>query len=233
MRMFDFIRRAVKTGYTLQNPAALEWAVWLHDIIYDPKSSANEADSAELAAQLLEPAGVQPETISKVCQVLGQVSQALLHCCQRTTAAGELLQAACSMHRQHMHHGRRSWSFAPAFRALLVGTGRGSRGSSKGATTTGTVQYSGTIERTVHHHRTAVSTGMYDILPMPMLWQLKLAISSMLLPCRRRCCCRCCCRCCYCCYSCWHSCSTSGATADPGHSGPPPRGGGPGLGPAG
>eukprot|EP00775_Hariotina_reticulata_P003133 gene3133-3411_t len=63
--MFDFIRRAVKAGYTLQNPAALEWAVWLHDVIYDPNSSSNEADSAVLAAQLLQPAGVQPETISK------------------------------------------------------------------------------------------------------------------------------------------------------------------------
>lgn len=35
------------------DPQAVEWAIWLHDIIYDPKSRTNEEDSAAFARSLL------------------------------------------------------------------------------------------------------------------------------------------------------------------------------------
>jgi predicted metal-dependent HD superfamily phosphohydrolase len=49
--MFDFVKRASKAGITLVDPAAVEWAVWFHDIIYQPSSKSNEAESAELAGK--------------------------------------------------------------------------------------------------------------------------------------------------------------------------------------
>jgi predicted metal-dependent HD superfamily phosphohydrolase len=36
LSMFEFIRRAGKSGYQLQQPAAVHWAIWFHDIIYKP-----------------------------------------------------------------------------------------------------------------------------------------------------------------------------------------------------
>jgi predicted metal-dependent HD superfamily phosphohydrolase len=51
MCMFDFVKRASKAGVTLTDPAAVEWAVWFHDIVYEPSSKSNEADSAELAGK--------------------------------------------------------------------------------------------------------------------------------------------------------------------------------------
>jgi hypothetical protein len=37
MSVFDFICFAVKAGVVLQDPAAVDWAVWFHDAVYDPK----------------------------------------------------------------------------------------------------------------------------------------------------------------------------------------------------
>lgn len=65
--MFDFIKRAVKSGYTLQDPAAVDWAVWFHDIVYNPTDAGNnEAQSAELAAGLLSAAGLPADTVNKI-----------------------------------------------------------------------------------------------------------------------------------------------------------------------
>ncbi|KAF6260265.1 hypothetical protein COO60DRAFT_1700389 [Scenedesmus sp. NREL 46B-D3] len=70
MCMFDFIKRASKAGVTLVDPAAVDWAVWFHDIIYHPSSKSNEADSAELAGKLLLPAGVPAETVQKAQRII-------------------------------------------------------------------------------------------------------------------------------------------------------------------
>lgn len=51
MCMFDFVKRASKAGIALVDAAAVEWAVWFHDIVYTPCSKSNEADSAELAGK--------------------------------------------------------------------------------------------------------------------------------------------------------------------------------------
>ena len=40
MSMFDFLRFATRAGVVLQDPAAIDWAVWFHDIIYDPRRYA-------------------------------------------------------------------------------------------------------------------------------------------------------------------------------------------------
>ncbi|KAF8060311.1 hypothetical protein HT031_004847 [Scenedesmus sp. PABB004] len=62
---FDFIRRAVKAGCVLEDPTAVDWAVWLHDAVLVPGSATNEADSAALAGELLLPAGVPPARVAK------------------------------------------------------------------------------------------------------------------------------------------------------------------------
>jgi predicted metal-dependent HD superfamily phosphohydrolase len=46
-----------------QQPLAIEWAIWFHDVIYDTRASDNEEQSAALAAQCLGEAGL-PATLS-------------------------------------------------------------------------------------------------------------------------------------------------------------------------
>jgi predicted metal-dependent HD superfamily phosphohydrolase len=60
MCMFDFVKRASKAGVTLTDPAAVEWAVWFHDIVYQASSKSNEADSAELAGKCKHRSGQTP-----------------------------------------------------------------------------------------------------------------------------------------------------------------------------
>jgi predicted metal-dependent HD superfamily phosphohydrolase len=52
------------------NPARVAAALWFHDVIYDPRSSSNEEDSATLATQCLRGAGVGIETVETVNQLI-------------------------------------------------------------------------------------------------------------------------------------------------------------------
>lgn len=51
------------SGLQLSDPAILEYAIWCHDLYYDPQRSDNEQRSAETACQWLQEAGVDPSRI--------------------------------------------------------------------------------------------------------------------------------------------------------------------------
>lgn len=58
----------------LQNVAteftAVQLAIWFHDIVYDPRRSDNEAQSAVVAEQALRPLGVPAVTLSLVSDLI-------------------------------------------------------------------------------------------------------------------------------------------------------------------
>jgi len=53
-----------------ENPAALEFAAWFHDIIYDPKAKDNEEKSAEYATNILKIIKIPFSTIEKVTKII-------------------------------------------------------------------------------------------------------------------------------------------------------------------
>lgn len=53
-----------------ENPTALEFAAWFHDIIYDPKAKNNEEKSAEYATNILKFIKIPSSTIDKVAQII-------------------------------------------------------------------------------------------------------------------------------------------------------------------
>lgn len=46
------------------------FAIWFHDVIYEPKKSDNEIESAKLAVKLLRELGLNQQTISKIEQMI-------------------------------------------------------------------------------------------------------------------------------------------------------------------
>ena len=54
----------------LNNPFCIEAAIWFHDVIYDPKSSKNEARSAEYAQDFLSSTSVYPTTITTIIHLI-------------------------------------------------------------------------------------------------------------------------------------------------------------------
>jgi predicted metal-dependent HD superfamily phosphohydrolase len=62
----DMFRVAGKLAPSMDDPAALQLAVWFHDAVYDPRAKDNEARSGELAVDLLGPIGVPASTIERV-----------------------------------------------------------------------------------------------------------------------------------------------------------------------
>jgi predicted metal-dependent HD superfamily phosphohydrolase len=53
-----------------QTPAEIESALWFHDAVYDPHSSTNEEDSAKLAIQCLNAAGVDAARVEAIRQLI-------------------------------------------------------------------------------------------------------------------------------------------------------------------
>ena len=49
---------------------AVEWAVWFHDYVYDPRSSTNEADSAQVAREALTELGEQAGVIDRTAALI-------------------------------------------------------------------------------------------------------------------------------------------------------------------
>ncbi len=56
--------------HLLNDPFSIEAAIWFHDVIYDPKSSKNEARSAEYAKDFLATTSVHPTTITKIIHLI-------------------------------------------------------------------------------------------------------------------------------------------------------------------
>ena len=54
----------------LENPLAVELAIWLHDVIYDPKAKDNEVQSAQLARELLGETLLEAKVIDQVCGLI-------------------------------------------------------------------------------------------------------------------------------------------------------------------
>lgn len=50
--------------------SAARLAVWWHDLVYDPKSPANEENSADIARQRLEAMGAAPALIEETCRLI-------------------------------------------------------------------------------------------------------------------------------------------------------------------
>ncbi len=65
--LFDCLERhADEVG----DPARLAFAVWYHDIVYDPRRRDNEAKSAERAMKELDSLGAKPDLRSHVIQLI-------------------------------------------------------------------------------------------------------------------------------------------------------------------
>lgn len=54
----------------------VEAAIWLHDVVYDPRRSDNEARSAEWAARALSAAGVRQRTATQVHELIRMTDHA-------------------------------------------------------------------------------------------------------------------------------------------------------------
>ena len=54
----------------LQDPVAVKLAAWFHDFVYNPQSSDNEVQSAELAKELLIELNVSTELIDRIQQLI-------------------------------------------------------------------------------------------------------------------------------------------------------------------
>jgi predicted metal-dependent HD superfamily phosphohydrolase len=63
-RLDDLNNDGVEVG------AAVELAAWLHDAVYDPRATDNEAASAALAAGLLAPLGFDEATVAEVVRLV-------------------------------------------------------------------------------------------------------------------------------------------------------------------
>ncbi len=50
----------------LEHPEEVELAIWFHDVVYDPESPRNEADSAAYAASAMKKAGIDKASIRRV-----------------------------------------------------------------------------------------------------------------------------------------------------------------------
>lgn len=64
LREFDLVRHLVR------QPEAVEFALWFHDSVYDPKATDNEEQSAALAKRCLLEAGVTAALVEAVDQLV-------------------------------------------------------------------------------------------------------------------------------------------------------------------
>lgn len=68
--LVEMFRVAGRLAPGVDDPAAVQLAIWFHDAVYDSRAKDNEARSAELAVDLLGPIGVPGSTIERVVRLI-------------------------------------------------------------------------------------------------------------------------------------------------------------------
>jgi predicted metal-dependent HD superfamily phosphohydrolase len=116
----EMFRVADRLAPEIDDPAAVELAIWFHDAIYDPRSKDNEAHSARLAAEQLAGLSVPAPVIEKVTRLV----RATAHLASaeppadRDTAALldadlAILGAPAARYRRYATDIRREYGFVP------------------------------------------------------------------------------------------------------------------------
>jgi predicted metal-dependent HD superfamily phosphohydrolase len=59
-----------RIAQNLTDPFAIEAAIWFHDVVYEPKSSKNEAQSAEYASDFLSPTKLSPSVVAEIDRLI-------------------------------------------------------------------------------------------------------------------------------------------------------------------
>jgi predicted metal-dependent HD superfamily phosphohydrolase len=66
----EMFRVAERLSAGVEQPAALQLAIWFHDAVYDSRANDNEQRSGELAVDLLGPIGVPGSAIERIVQMI-------------------------------------------------------------------------------------------------------------------------------------------------------------------
>lgn len=70
----EMFRVVGRLSASAEEPNALRLAVWFHDAVYDSRAKDNERRSAELAAEMLGPLGIDASTIERVARMIEATS---------------------------------------------------------------------------------------------------------------------------------------------------------------
>jgi predicted metal-dependent HD superfamily phosphohydrolase len=83
----DCLRQLDTARGEAESPDEIEVALWFHDAIYDPQAKENEARSAAWAVEAMEAAGIAPNAIERVAEMI----LATRHDVEPQTRDGELM----------------------------------------------------------------------------------------------------------------------------------------------
>lgn len=72
----EVFRVVERLNSIVEDPNALQLAVWFHDAVYDARAKDNEARSGELAVDLLGPIGVPASAIERVVRMIWATAHA-------------------------------------------------------------------------------------------------------------------------------------------------------------
>lgn len=68
--LHEMFRVIGRLSATLTDPIAVRLAVWFHDVVYDPRSSENEARSAEKMCEAVAPLGISTATVNRAADLI-------------------------------------------------------------------------------------------------------------------------------------------------------------------
>ncbi|AMV29224.1 hypothetical protein VT84_32820 [Gemmata sp. SH-PL17] len=72
----EMFRVVERLAPTVENPNALQLAIWFHDAVYDSRAKDNEQRSGELAVDLLGPIGVPASAIERIVRMIWATAHA-------------------------------------------------------------------------------------------------------------------------------------------------------------